>query len=257
MAYPPCVITIRKFTDVSSSNSRRKSQEFLLLCIAIMASTCSWAQDVNTNTVSPGNVSPATSIKDSDSVRSRELICPVGQQLGRLAQLFAIPCNRHGDCAILGPDERCCGSLCRKGIPAPPKEPPHEAVLGIDRMCPKEPVPETLPIQRCKTDRDCGNSRRICCPDQKDLQLYCRTAAPVWAQLPFQQTHATLMSLLAYMQCQAPPPATLDLFPQACNRTTDCFPNLCCQEGNGKYCRAPKKSLAALVAQATQRFARG
>lgn len=63
---------------------------------------------------------------------------------------------------------------------------------------------------------------------------------------------SALMSLMGYMQCQPAPPPLLNLFPQPCNRTIECLPNLCCQEGSGKFCRPAKKSVLSLVAQATQ-----
>lgn len=56
------------------------------------------------------------------------------------------------------------------------------------------------------------------------------------------------------MQCTPPPPPILDLFPKACNNPLDCFPNLCCQEGGKKYCRPPKRSFLALVADVGQVF---
>ncbi|KAK6639632.1 hypothetical protein RUM43_007905 [Polyplax serrata] len=42
-------------------------------------------------------------------------------------------------------------------------------------MCPtKEAVVEVLPVQKCKTDKEC--SPRICCPDGQFS--YCRTPIP-------------------------------------------------------------------------------
>ncbi|XP_048508409.1 uncharacterized protein LOC105685569 isoform X1 [Athalia rosae] len=250
---------------------------FRLILISL-ASTCYsgyvQAQEINTNTVIPTRVnsnvktevrlSPIASRSSSSSssslvkgpgVKFPEYICPK-TDLGNFAQIFSIPCKSHAECLFLGTDQLCCKRSCRKGILAPPKEPQHRPVLGVSRMCPKEPVPEFLPVKKCQTDFDCEEERRVCCPD-KDLKLYCRTAAPVWTQLPFPRTHAPLMSLIGYLQCQMAPPPVLDLFPQPCNRTIDCFPNLCCQEGSSKFCRPPKKSMLALVAQATQRFAKG
>ncbi|XP_043465236.1 uncharacterized protein LOC122500389 [Leptopilina heterotoma] len=125
------------------------------------------------------------------------------------------------------------------------------AINGFSRWCPMETIPERLPITPCKTDTDCNEGKRICCPDKNDEKLYCRTAAPNWNELPFQKSHATLRNLLEYMQCQTPPENLLFFLSKPCNRTIDCLPNLCCQEGSKKFCRPPKKSLITLAAQAT------
>lgn len=54
------------------------------------------------------------------------------------------------------------------------------------------------------------------------------------------------------MQCTPPPPPLLDLFPKTCNTPLDCFPNLCCQEKGKRFCRPPKRSLLALIADVGQ-----
>ncbi|XP_051165053.1 uncharacterized protein LOC127283937 isoform X2 [Leptopilina boulardi] len=235
--------------------SKCRISHMTLFFFALLVRACVQAQDVNTNAVAPAKVE-ATS--DNKEKKEQELICPRVLNLeGRLSRLLSIPCNELADCSIFGPNQRCCKGYCTQGVPPPIKEPYHEAINGFSRRCPKETIPERLPITPCKTDTDCKEGRRICCPDKKDLQLYCRTAAPNWAELPFQRSHATLKTLLEYMQCQ-PPPENLFLFlSQPCNRTMDCFPNLCCQEGANKFCRPPKKSFIALAAQATNRFIRG
>ena len=58
--------------------------------------------------------------------------------------------------------------------------------------------------------------------------------------------------MLGYIQCQPAPPPALDIFIRPCNRTMDCLPNLCCQEGGKKICRPPKRSILGLMAQASQ-----
>lgn len=65
------------------------------------------------------------------------------------------------------------------------------AINGFSRWCSREPIAERLPVTPCKTDEDCNEGKRICCPDKKDLKLYCRTAAPNWAELPFRRSHAS------------------------------------------------------------------
>lgn len=54
------------------------------------------------------------------------------------------------------------------------------------------------------------------------------------------------------MQCTPPPPPILDLFPKPCQNPLDCFPNLCCQEGGKRFCRPPKRSILALIADVGQ-----
>lgn len=54
------------------------------------------------------------------------------------------------------------------------------------------------------------------------------------------------------MQCTPAPPSYLDLHPKSCQNPLDCFPNLCCQEKGKKYCRPPRRSLLALVADVGQ-----
>ena len=46
-----------------------------------------------------------------------------------------------------------------------------------------------------------------------------------------------LRAMMAYVQCTPPPPTVFDLFPKPCRSPIDCFPNLCCQEGDKKFCR--------------------
>lgn len=50
------------------------------------------------------------------------------------------------------------------------------------------------------------------------------------------------------MQCTPPPPPFLDFFPKPCRTQLDCFPNLCCQERDKKFCRPPKRSILGLIA---------
>ncbi|XP_046426958.1 uncharacterized protein [Neodiprion pinetum] len=235
-----------------------------LILISLAGSARSLQQRTNANTVLPAakgttegplKISIGKTASSGSSNRVPEYVCPGNELLG-LARIFSVPCETDSECVFLGADQRCCKLRCRKGVLAPPREPEHRAVLGVNRMCPKGPVPELLPVKRCEADIECEEEGRICCPD-KDFKLYCRTAAPVWSQLPFPRAHAAIMSLMEYMQCQMAPPPVLDLFPQPCNRTIECLPNLCCQEGPSKFCRPPRKSVLALVAQATQRFARG
>ncbi|XP_033229201.1 uncharacterized protein LOC117180801 isoform X2 [Belonocnema kinseyi] len=171
----------------------RISQVTLFFVAALLARAHVRAQDLNTNSDPPAKVE-ATSGKEVQT--EQELICPRSSKFeGRLSQFLNIPCDQLADCSILGPDQRCCKGYCKQGIPAPPKEPTHEALNGFSRWCPKQPIPELLPITRCTTDADCEQGRRICCPDKKDQQLYCRTAAPNWVELPFRRTHAPLQSL--------------------------------------------------------------
>ncbi|XP_012286031.1 uncharacterized protein LOC105702776 [Orussus abietinus] len=188
-----------------------------------------------------------------NQAQSVNVICPTKEKLGLFERLLPLPCNQNSDCTILGAAALCCERRCTQGVAAPPREPQHNAVLGvIDRICPTKPMPEALPVKRCAQDTDCERGRRICCPDLKDKQLYCRTAAPNWTQLPFQRTHSRLMTLLEYMQCQTPGPSVLDLLIKPCNSTSDCFPQLCCQEGAYKVCRPARKSWITLIAQTTQ-----
>lgn len=63
---------------------------------------------------------------------------------------------------------------------------------------------------------------------------------------------AGVNSLLSYVQCQEAPPQILDIFLKSCDRTIDCLPSLCCQEGDRKVCRPPKKSVIGFISQATQ-----
>lgn len=59
---------------------------------------------------------------------------------------------------------------------------------------------------------------------------------------------SALKSAMSYMQCTPPPPPFLDFFPKPCRTQFDCFPNLCCQERGKQFCRPPKRSIFALMA---------
>ncbi|CAH0388236.1 unnamed protein product [Bemisia tabaci] len=127
----------------------------------------------------------------------------------------------------------------------------HAPGLGfIPRDCPTDPLPEVFPVQKCVSDRECWP--RICCKSEDLSHRYCRTPLPLWEKLPAPKAISTpLQSAVAYMQCTPPLPKKYDLYPKLCRTTFDCFPNLCCQEGDRKVCRPPKKSLLALISSAT------
>lgn len=79
----------------------------------------------------------------------------------------------------------------------------------------------------------------------------------IWITLNFQRIFTfvyilALKTAVSYMQCTPPPPGNLDLFPKPCESSFDCFPNLCCQENGKRYCRPPKRSILALIAELTQ-----
>uniref|UniRef100_A0A1B6H551 WAP domain-containing protein n=1 Tax=Homalodisca liturata TaxID=320908 RepID=A0A1B6H551_9HEMI len=175
---------------------------------------------------------------------------------GTLEDYDGIACKSHEECYTLG--QQCCGpdgkKTCRKtGLKTMPEE-KHAPFLGlIPRECPRDPLPEPFPIRNCTSDADCWP--RLCCPDGN--RRFCRTALPLWDQLPAQRLFMPVRNMLAYLQCTPPPPPIYDLFPKVCRSTLDCFPNLCCQEQDRRVCRPPKKSVLALLATLGQRQRRG
>lgn len=144
------------------------------------------------------------------------------------------------------------------------------AFFGVPVKCPKVPLAELFwNVQTCDTDEDCWP--RVCCPDGR--KKFCRTPNPEFkdSKNPFarqltqrklsdhgrmaivdKSNKVTVIRLTAFksatsfIQCTAP--SRFDIHPQACNTTLDCFPNLCCQEGDKRYCRPPQRSLFSRVA---------
>ncbi|XP_076268729.1 uncharacterized protein LOC143201499 isoform X1 [Rhynchophorus ferrugineus] len=171
---------------------------------------------------------------------------------------FSFPCGTTQNCGFLGRDMLCCQSRCLKGIIPPKTEPRHEPLLFgiIQRKCPENPLAELSDIQECFTDDEC--SPRICCGEtlqNGEKARYCRTPIPVWDTIPLPSpVLEPLKTLTGYMQCTPAPPSYLDLHPKSCQNPLDCFPNLCCQEKGKKYCRPPRKSLLALVADVGQKI---
>nr|XP_022912906.1 uncharacterized protein LOC111423786 [Onthophagus taurus] len=199
------------------------------------------------------------SIRDAGryTPKNIKLVCP-----NRSASLpfFALPCDTNKDCStLLGPSYVCCKKKCVLGVPPPEVELSHEPILFglVERICPSDPIPELSEIKECGSDLDCDP--RICCPEKPnvngEVKFYCRTAAPDLDKIPAPKLIIDpLKSAVSYMQCTPPPPPNLDIFPKPCESSFDCFPNLCCQESGRRYCRPPKRSLLALVADVTQRL---
>ncbi|XP_014212394.1 uncharacterized protein LOC106642205 [Copidosoma floridanum] len=218
------------------------------------------AENASTNEVLPyllGSKS-ATGSASSTEVEDtgRVIVCP-NDPPNTLSRLLGVICEKSSDCHFLGADQRCCKGVCRRGVEAPIYEPPHGDFFGIRRKCPAYTFPERLPIKRCSKDEDCEKPHRICCPDKKDKLLYCRTAAPIWSELPFPSNRETVKTLIGFVQCQPAPPPVLDIFTRSCTTMIDCLPNLCCQEGAKKVCRPPKRSILSLAVQATSRLISG
>ncbi|XP_065167033.1 uncharacterized protein [Atheta coriaria] len=180
-----------------------------------------------------------------------ELVCPSANI--RLP-FFSLPCSKKTDCNIFGRNLLCCRNVCLQGVAPPKEEVSHApALFGlVDRHCPAQPLAELFDVKECETDADC--LPRICCPEKNSLnrKSYCRTPIHNIERLPgAQRIQEPLRNFVSYMQCTPPPPR--ELFPKPCNNTLDCFPNLCCQESGKKFCRPPRRSLVALVADVTTR----
>ncbi|KAJ8670437.1 hypothetical protein QAD02_001696, partial [Eretmocerus hayati] len=235
------IVAMIPTTPRSNIGGTKKSQPFTT---TIKPKTKSRQQQISQNSTSREK-QRQSSLGHQEN--SRVLVCP-NEPPTNLARLFGVACKRGADCNFLGSDLRCCKGICRKGVEAPVYEPPHAAVFGIRRKCPALTFPDNLPIKRCSKDEDCEGFGRICCPDKKDNRLYCRTAAPLWTDLPSMEDRNALNSLLGFIQCQAAPPRIIDIFTKPCNRTIDCLPNLCCQEGSQKFCRPPKSSILNIAA---------
>ncbi|CAG9762207.1 unnamed protein product [Ceutorhynchus assimilis] len=183
------------------------------------------------------------------------LICPPKNEP---KPLFSLPCFATSNCGFLGKDLMCCDGRCVKGVPPPKTDPIHEPIFFgiIERKCPVDPLTELSEVKECFTDDDC--SPRICCgeilPSGTKVR-FCRTPIPVWDSLPLPSpVLEPLKVFTSYMQCTPPPPPHLDLYPKSCQNPMDCFPSLCCQEKGKKFCRPPKRSLLALVAELGQRI---
>ncbi|KAH1015428.1 hypothetical protein HUJ05_013152 [Dendroctonus ponderosae] len=183
------------------------------------------------------------------------LICP---HKDASKPLFSLPCFSNNNCGFLGKDMLCCDGRCLKGIKKPKGDPHHDPIFFgiIERKCPDYPLTELSEVKECITDDEC--SPRICCGETLrtgEKARYCRTPIPVWDTLPLPSpVLEPLKTITSYMQCTPPPPAQLDLYPKTCQNLMDCFPNLCCQEKGKKFCRPPKRSLLALVAELGQRI---
>ncbi|XP_044746117.1 uncharacterized protein LOC123307755 isoform X1 [Coccinella septempunctata] len=181
------------------------------------------------------------------------LVCP---DKGVRIPFFSLPCVTNNDCT--GKEMVCCSNRCIKGVlPKKPEIIHSPSWFGlVERNCPVDAIAEILEIKECETDSDCRP--RICCPDQYRSQgnkSYCRTPQPSLHRFPLAERATEPFRVFAsYIQCTPPPPPIFDLFPKSCNNALDCFPNLCCQEGDKKYCRPPKRSVLQLIAGVGQRF---
>ncbi|CAG9820312.1 unnamed protein product [Phaedon cochleariae] len=209
----------------------------------------------STSTISRSPIKTVASVEETGKQELElGLVCPGKDVTG---SFFALPCSKTTDCRIFGKDTLCCENRCIKGV-----EPPKLAIIHaptlfgfVQQVCPTEPVPEIWDIKECKTDEDC--TPRICCPElikTSENVSYCRTAQPLWEKIPPKQLVEPIRTLVGYMQCTPPPPTVLDLFPKPCQTPLDCFPNLCCQEGGKRYCRPPKRSILAAIADIGQYY---
>ncbi|XP_044746118.1 uncharacterized protein LOC123307755 isoform X2 [Coccinella septempunctata] len=186
--------------------------------------------------------------------KSATLICLEGPRI----PFFSLLCTNNNDCTSLGDKMVCCKNRCITGV-SPDRNEINQIASWfglVERNCPVDAIAEILEIKECETDSDCRP--RICCPDQYRSQgnkSYCRTPQPSLHRFPLAERATEPFRVFAsYIQCTPPPPPIFDLFPKSCNNALDCFPNLCCQEGDKKYCRPPKRSVLQLIAGVGQRF---
>lgn len=188
----------------------------------------------------------------STAVSAREnnriLVCPSDKDFRpQILPIFSIPCQKNADCNFLGKDLLCCTKKCINGVAEIRNDIAHSPrFFGlVDTICPQVSIAEALDVKLCQSDLDCAG--RICCLD-KNGKNYCRTPAHRFDKIPgSKQFEQPIKNLVSFMQCTAPPPPLIDIFPKACRNNFDCFPNLCCQENGKKYCRPPKKSFLAAV----------
>ncbi|XP_030764818.1 uncharacterized protein LOC115889042 isoform X1 [Sitophilus oryzae] len=224
---------------------------------------------IKSNPVAEDNKQELTKTKNEETKLKKEnevtsgiqkepkYLCPSKKSPKPLFSL-SLPCSTTENCGFLGHDMLCCENRCVKGIKPPKTEIKHEPLLFgiIERKCPKDPLAELSDVHECFSDEEC--SPRICCSEtleNGEKARYCRTPIPVWESLPLPSpVLEPLKTITGYMQCTPPPPPYLDLHPKPCENPLDCFPNLCCQEQGKKYCRPPRKSLLALVADLGQKI---
>ncbi|XP_045481986.1 uncharacterized protein LOC123686061 isoform X2 [Harmonia axyridis] len=191
----------------------------------------------------------------SKNITLNNLVCP---EKGVRIPFFSLSCVTDGDCSKSNKDMVCCSNRCIKGVlPRKPDIVHSPSWFGlVERNCPVDAIVEILEVRECETDADCRP--RICCPDKYRSggnKSYCRTPQPSLQRFPLADRATEPLRVFAsYIQCTPPPPPIFDLFPKSCNNALDCFPNLCCQEGDKKYCRPPKRSVLQLVAGLGQRF---
>lgn len=248
------ILAVFLISGASVKNLNINNENFDSAENAIIEEVTGPSSTISSTTSSSSTLSHSTIRTEKNVVKKKYLVCPNSDK----RQFFSISCKSNEDCAFLGKNVLCCNDKCSKGVPPPIVEPTHEATFFglIERRCPSLPIPELFEVKECNNDRDCGG--RICCPEQlPDGKTvgYCRTAEPNWDKIPMARPLIEpLRNIVSYMQCTPPPPPFLDLFPKACNNPLDCFPNLCCQEGGKKYCRPPKRSFLALVADVGQRI---
>ncbi|KAF4524118.1 hypothetical protein B566_EDAN007701, partial [Ephemera danica] len=178
-----------------------------------------------------------------------DLVCPPFS--ARQPTFLTVPCTKQSDCLFNG--DVCCAlkpgsskSRCFQGVPRPLEEQKHEPLFGfIPTACPNPPVAEVLAVTKCSNDTECWP--RVCCPDGQ--QRFCRTPEPHWERIPRHQQQPVLQMLrsaMKFLQCSPPPEPIFDLFARSCQFPQDCFPDLCCQEGERKVCRRPRRSLLSL-----------
>ncbi|XP_045481995.1 uncharacterized protein LOC123686061 isoform X3 [Harmonia axyridis] len=194
------------------------------------------------------------SVTTSPVVKDIGLVCPHDARI----PFFSLLCTTDNDCSASGEKMVCCKNRCIKGVHSQ-KHVVQETASWfglVERNCPVDAIVEILEVRECETDADCRP--RICCPDKYRSggnKSYCRTPQPSLQRFPLADRATEPLRVFAsYIQCTPPPPPIFDLFPKSCNNALDCFPNLCCQEGDKKYCRPPKRSVLQLVAGLGQRF---
>ncbi|KAL1512711.1 hypothetical protein ABEB36_002255 [Hypothenemus hampei] len=212
-----------------------------------------YEKDEETKKIKPSNSDHPVSVPPLVEHESKlsSFVCP---NKNEPKPLLSLPCFSTMNCGFLGRDMLCCEGKCLKGVKRAQSERHHEPLFGIiERKCPIEPLTELSEVKQCHMDDEC--TPRICCGDTSPNVKYCRTPIPVWDSIPLPPpVLEPLKTLTGYMQCTPPPPHHLDLYPKSCQSLVDCFPNLCCQENGKKYCRPPKRSLLALVAELGQRI---
>ncbi|KAI8424971.1 hypothetical protein MSG28_006874, partial [Choristoneura fumiferana] len=210
-------------------------------------------------------------------VDGQSVVCPAVRTTSGWLDLFPLPCRKSSECrTVMGPTHVCCKGFCTKGVSAPAQiryrhnhfnyhhhhhnhnhfnnsqfhqldhhHHHHDHAQADDDHGGAETAAQAsfvlfpVPCENSAQCRASSGADHVCCEARCVRGVPAPRSAP--QQLP-QASHQPLLGVIP-RECPAQPLGELLFEVQSCKTDADCWPRVCCPDGNRSYCRTAKARL--------------